>query len=243
MVVTAQHDATHRREFGTMSRERLIAPAIVVHEIGIAEIGTSIRLGEPLSFDKHRDAVRARALGWHDARSIHSIVDRWGNAVAFTYTLNDSFGADVVAENTGFFLNDEMDDFTSKPGVPNLCGLVQGTANALAPGNRPLSSMAPTIVTSDGTLRMVTGSPGGSRIAQAAVDAPRTQMQSLPDQLRYEPSAFSEPTLQQLVQMGYTLRLFSQWGSTQAVVVDPQTGLLAGGSDRRTPAGSADEGY
>ncbi|HVR47335.1 MAG TPA: gamma-glutamyltransferase family protein [Candidatus Binatia bacterium] len=186
----------------------------------------------------------------------YSIVDRWGNAVAVTYTINDSFGAEVVAGDTGFLLNDEMDDFTAKPGVPNLYGLVQGVRNEIAPGKRPLSSMAPTIVTRNGALRMVTGSPGGSRIitivlatilnvlvygmsAQAAVDAPRTHMQWLPDELQHEPGAFSGATAQQLRAMGYALRRFAKWGSAQIIVVDPRTGAPEGGSDRRTPAGSA----
>jgi gamma-glutamyltranspeptidase/glutathione hydrolase len=186
----------------------------------------------------------------------YSIVDRWGNAVAVTYTLNDSFGAGVVAGDTGFLLNDEMDDFTSKPGVANMYGLVQGERNAIAPGKRPLSSMTPSIVTRRGTLRMVTGSPGGPRIitttletlldvlvygmsAQTAVDAPRTHMQWLPDELEYEPGAFNTETARALQQMGYTLNEVPKWGSAQAVVVNFQTGLLEGGSDRRTPAGSA----
>lgn len=186
----------------------------------------------------------------------YSIVDRWGNAVAVTYTINDWFGAGVVAGDTGFLLNDEMDDFTAKPGTANLYGLVQGAKNAIAPGKRPLSSMTPAIVTENGRLRMVTGSPGGSRIitialetllnaltfgmsAQEAVDAPRTHMQWLPDELQYEPRAFSETTAASLRTMGYTLREIPQWGSAQAVVVDPRSGLLEGGSDRRTPAGSA----
>jgi len=186
----------------------------------------------------------------------YSIVDRWGNAVAITYTLNDSFGAGVVAGDTGFLLNDEMDDFTSSPGVANMYGLVQGKRNAIAPGKRPLSSMTPTIVTQDGNLRMVTGSPGGPRIitttletllnvlvygmsAQSAVDAPRTHMQWLPDQLEYEPGAFNIQTARALQEMGYTLHGVAQWGSAQTIVVNPRTGLLEGGSDRRTPAGSA----
>lgn len=186
----------------------------------------------------------------------YSIVDRWGTAVAVTYTLNDSFGAGVVAGDTGFLLNDEMDDFTSKPGAANMYGLVQGGRNAIAPGKRPLSSMTPTIVTQRGTLRMVTGSPGGPRIvtttletlldvlvygmsAQAAVDAPRTHMQWLPDELEHEPGAFNTETARALQRMGYTLNEVPKWGSAQAVVIDSQTGLLEGGSDRRTPAGSA----
>ncbi|HKU81222.1 MAG TPA: gamma-glutamyltransferase, partial [Candidatus Tumulicola sp.] len=159
-----------------------------------------------------------------------SIVDRWGNAVAVTYTLNDWFGAGVVAGDTGFFLNDEMDDFTAKPGVANMYGLVQGGRNAIAPGKRPLSSMAPTIVTHDGKLAMVTGSPGGPRIittvletilnalvyrtgVRAAVDAPRTHMQWLPDRLEYEPGAFSAATARALERMGYALSPVAQWGS------------------------------
>jgi gamma-glutamyltranspeptidase/glutathione hydrolase len=186
----------------------------------------------------------------------YSIVDRWGNAVAVTYTINDWFGAGVVADGTGFLLNDEMDDFTAKPGVANMYGLVQGARNAIAPGKRPLSSMTPAIVTEKGHLRMVTGSPGGSRIptitletlldaltygmnAQSAVDAPRTHMQWLPDELQYEPHAFSDDTAAALRAMGYALHEIPQWGSAQAIIVDPRSGMLEGGSDRRTPAGSA----
>src|SRR6185312_3827416 len=127
----------------------------------------------------------------------YSVIDKAGNAVAVTYTLNGGFGAGVIAGQTGFLLNDEMDDFTIKPGVPNLFGLVQGEANAIAPGKRPLSSMAPTIVLHDGRVWLVLGSPGGSRIIttvletamnmidygmapQEAVDAPRIHHQWLP---------------------------------------------------------------
>ncbi len=189
----------------------------------------------------------------------YSIVDRWGNAVSVTYTLNDWFGADVIAGKTGFFLNDEMDDFTAKPGVANMYGLVQGERNDIASGKRPLSSMAPTIVLQNGALRMVTGSPGGSKIitivletilnalvygmsAQAAVDAPRTHMQWLPDALEYEPGAFTAATATQLQGMGYALKMQAKWGSAQAIVIDPRSGMLEGGSDRRTPSGSA-QGY
>ncbi len=189
----------------------------------------------------------------------YSIVDAQGNAVAVTYTLNGSFGAGVVAGDTGFLLNDEMDDFTAKPGVPNMFGLVQGKANAIAPRKRPLSSMTPTIVTRNGRLRMVTGSPGGPRIitivletllnslvygmgAQAAVEARRTHMQWLPDELVYEPGAFTLPTAAKLRAMGYNLAEQRPWGSAQAILIDPATGMLEGGSDPRTSAGSA-EGY
>ena len=186
----------------------------------------------------------------------YSVVDSEGNAVAVTTTLNNGFGSGVTAGSLGFLLNDEMDDFTSKPGVPNMYGLVQGVRNDIEPGKRPLSSMAPTIVTRDGKVAMVTGSPGGSRIitivletllnalvygmnVQQAVDAPRTHMQWLPDQLQYEPGAFSDATASALRTMGYSLDRIDQWGSAQAIVVDPSTGTLYGGTDRRRLAGSA----
>ncbi len=185
-----------------------------------------------------------------------SIVDKDGNAVAVTYTINDWFGSGVIASDTGFFLNDEMDDFTSKPGVPNMFGLVQGVRNDIEPGKRPLSSMAPTIVLRNGKVVMVTGSPGGSRIititletilnaldfgmnVQQAVDAPRIHMQWLPDEVQYEPNAFNGSTLQKLRASGYTLHNVPWWGSAQAIFIDPNTGFLQGGTDRRHPAGAA----
>ncbi len=152
----------------------------------------------------------------------YSIVDRWGNAVSVTYTLNDWFGARVTAAGTGVLLNNEMDDFTSKPGVPNLYGLVQGEANAIAPGKRPLSSMSPTILSKDGKPVMVLGTPGGSRIitavlltilnavdygmnVQEAVDAPRFHQQWQPDTTNVEPYALSPDTRKLLLGMGHKL--------------------------------------
>ncbi|HET6895307.1 MAG TPA: gamma-glutamyltransferase [Candidatus Baltobacteraceae bacterium] len=192
----------------------------------------------------------------NDDTTHFSIVDKWGNAVAVTYTINDWFGAGVIAEDTGFFLNDEMDDFTSKPGVPNMFGLVQGVRNDIEPGKRPLSSMAPTIVTKNGKLFMVTGSPGGSRIitivlstlqnvidygmnVQQAVNAPRLHMQWLPDRIDVEPGALNEATRRELQSMGYTFKQIPAWGSAQAIVVDQRNGKLYGGTDRRHPAGLA----
>jgi gamma-glutamyltranspeptidase/glutathione hydrolase len=150
----------------------------------------------------------------------YSIVDKWGNAVAVTYTLNDWFGAKVMAPKTGVMLNDEMDDFTAKIGVPNLYGLVQGEANAVAPGKRPLSSMSPTIVTREGKPVMVVGTPGGSRIItavlhtilnvidydmdiQEAVDAPRFHQQWLPETTNLERFAVSPDTQRLLEGMGH----------------------------------------
>ncbi|MBK5302257.1 MULTISPECIES: gamma-glutamyltransferase [Gammaproteobacteria] len=150
----------------------------------------------------------------------YSIVDKWGNAVSVTYTLNDWFGAGVMASKTGVILNDEMDDFTSKIGVPNMYGLVQGEANAIAPGKAPLSSMSPTIVTKDGKVVMVVGTPGGSRIItatlltilnvidygmniQEAVDAPRFHQQWLPEETNLENFATSPDTKKMLESWGH----------------------------------------
>ncbi len=185
-----------------------------------------------------------------------SILDAMGNAVAATYTINSFFGAKVIAGHTGFFLNDEMDDFSVKPGAPNAFGLVQGAADAVAPRKRPLSSMAPTIVTKGGRLFMVTGSPGGSRIItitletlinvidygmtlQAAVDAPRIHQQWLPDLVYAEPGALSPEVLSRLKAMGYDIAEGGHWGAAESILVDPATGQLIGANDFRRPAGAA----
>ncbi len=199
---------------------------------------------------------RAQALSEGTDTTHYSIVDGKGNAVAVTYTLNAWFGCGRMAGDTGFFLNDEMDDFTSKPGVPNMYGLVQGRANAIEPGKRPLSSMAPTMVFRDGRLVLVTGSPGGSRIititlesvlnvidhgmnVRQAVDAPRIHFQGLPDVLYAEPRALSPDTAALLKKMGYKIDVQDPWGACEAIAVDPKTGVLYGANDDRRPAGLA----
>jgi gamma-glutamyltranspeptidase/glutathione hydrolase len=167
----------------------------------------------------------------------YSIIDNDGNAVAVTYTLNGSFGAGVVADGTGILLNNEMDDFTQKPGVPNLYGLVQGEANAIQPKKTPLSSMSPTVVAKDGKPFMVIGSPGGSRIItitleaivnvidhgmniQEAIDAPRIHHQWLPDTVYIEPFGLSPDTEKLLAGMGYHLDLGDQtWGQGAGILV------------------------
>ena len=173
-----------------------------------------------------------------------SVVDTAGNAVSVTYTINALFGAKVIAGDTGFFLNDEMDDFTVKPGVPNLFGLVQGKTNAIAPGKRPLSSMSPTIVTKDGKTFMVLGSPGGSRIItiaveiilnvvdhgmniQEAVNAPRIHHQWLPDQISAEPFALSPDTARILTGMGYKIVEQAPWGAAEAILIGPKEDTTA----------------
>jgi gamma-glutamyltranspeptidase/glutathione hydrolase len=186
----------------------------------------------------------------------YSVVDSEGNAVSVTTTLNDAFGSRVTAGSLGFLLNDEMDDFASKMGVPNMFGLIQGPANAIAPGKRPLSSMTPTIVLQDGKLRYVLGSPGGARIIttvaniflsaaegglniQQAVDAPRFHHQYLPDTLYLEPG-FTEETLAGLRALGYTIDIKDgHWSNGECIAVDPGTGQLEGGQDHRSHYGKA----
>ncbi|WP_426127672.1 gamma-glutamyltransferase [Pararhizobium sp. PWRC1-1] len=173
----------------------------------------------------------------------YSIIDDDGNAVAVTYTLNGSFGAGVVAPGTGILLNNEMDDFTSKPGSPNLYGLVQGEANAIAPKKTPLSSMSPTIISKDGKPFMVIGSPGGARIItvtleaiinvidhgmsiQEAIDAPRIHHQWLPDKVYMEPFALSSDTLKLLTEMGHDVQIDASWP-----IWGQAAGILVGGKN------------
>jgi gamma-glutamyltranspeptidase/glutathione hydrolase len=186
----------------------------------------------------------------------YSVVDAEGNAVAVTTTLNDLFGSRVTAGSLGFLLNDEMDDFTAKEGVPNYYGLMQGPANAIAPGKRPLSSMTPTIVIEDGKLRFALGSPGGARIIttvaniflsasegglniQQAVDAPRFHHQYLPDKLYLEPG-FTPETLDGLRTLGYDIEIKDgHWSNGECIAIDRKTGELLGGQDHRSHYGKA----
>ena len=178
-----------------------------------------------------------------------SVVDKAGNAVAVTYTLNTTFGTGIVAGNTGIIMNNEMDDFSAKPGVPNVYGLVGGEANAVGPKKRPLSSMSPTIVVKNGQTWLVTGSPGGSRIITTvlqmvvntidfgmnvaeATSAPRFHHQWLPDELRVE-KGFSPDTLKLLAQKGQKVVVKPAMGSTQSIMIG-QDGMLYGASDPRT---------
>ncbi|MEJ5062066.1 gamma-glutamyltransferase [Erwinia sp. MYb375] len=178
-----------------------------------------------------------------------SVVDKDGNAVAVTYTLNTTFGSGIVAGDSGILLNNEMDDFSAKPGTPNFFGLVGGEANAVQPYKRPLSSMSPTIIAKDGKTWLVTGSPGGSRIITTvlqmvvnsidfgmnvaeATNAPRFHHQWLPDQLRVE-KGFSPDTLKLLSQKGQNVKVMSAMGSTQSIMLGPD-GMRYGASDPRT---------
>ena len=186
----------------------------------------------------------------------YSVVDSQGNAVAVTYTINSYFGAGVIAGDTGFLLNNEMDDFTAKVGEANQFGLRQGENNKIEPGKRPLSSMSPTIVTNNGKVVLVTGSPGGSTIPTTvlqvitnfidydmditqAVNTPRIHYQGLPNRVITEPYALKPETVRELIFKGYNVVPFSKWGAAESISIDPQTKLRQGANDIRKPAGAA----
>ncbi|MGA2360530.1 MAG: gamma-glutamyltransferase [Terriglobales bacterium] len=179
----------------------------------------------------------------------YSVVDAEGNAVSVTTTLNDSFGSRVTAEGLGFLLNDEMDDFAAKQGVPNAYGLIQGPANSIGPGKRPLSAMTPAIVLKDGKLFLVLGSPGGPTIIttvaniligvvdfsldiEEAVNAPRFHHQWLPDQILVE-DRLSPDTMNLLRSKGHKLNVEHFWGDGECIMIDPKTGERLGASDGR----------
>ncbi|MDI9246888.1 gamma-glutamyltransferase [Marinobacter sp. CHS3-4] len=193
--------------------------------------------------------------GFESPETTHfSIVDRWGNAVSNTYTINFSYGSGITVAGAGFLLNNEMDDFSAKPGVPNAYGLIGGEANKIEPEKRMLSSMSPTIVRRDGRNYLVTGSPGGSRIItttlqvllnvidhgmniQSAVSVPRIHHQWLPDEIRIE-QGISADTISLLETMGHDVVQKSSMGAIQSILIE-DNGKLTGGADPRRSTSSA----
>jgi gamma-glutamyltranspeptidase/glutathione hydrolase len=203
------------------------------------------------------DHIRpGKPVGSESMETTHySVVDADGNAVAVTYTLNGGYGNGITVPGLGFLLNNEMDDFSAKPGTPNMFGLVQGEANAIAPGKRPLSSMTPTIVLRDGKLFMTAGAPGGSRISTAvlqvilnvldfgmnvqdAIDAPRFHHQWQPDKLSLE-RGISPDTVALLKSRGYDVDYAPGVVLAQVAAIVSDGGWLEGGSDGRSAAGKA----
>jgi gamma-glutamyltranspeptidase/glutathione hydrolase len=206
------------------------------------------------SFNELERVAQSRAVAMSEPQNTthYSVVDADGNAVSVTTTLNDAFGSRVTAEGLGFLLNDEMDDFAAKQGAPNTYGLIQGPANAIAPGKRPLSAMTPTIVLKDGKLFLVLGSPGGPRIItivaniligvvdfslniQEAVNAPRFHHQWLPDEIVVE-DGLSPATMNVLGSKGHKVRIDhpqGDWGDGECIMIDPKTGERLGASDKR----------
>jgi len=227
-------------------------------EIPIETLTSDVYLHERIkdfSFEKATpvDSIsHGEIVGYESEETTHySIVDQFGNAVAVTTTLNGGYGSKVYADELGFFLNNEMDDFSSKPGEPNYYGLIGAEANSIAPGKRMLSSMTPTIVEKDGELYMSVGTPGGSTIItsvlqtilnvhefdmtmQEAVNAPRFHNQWLPDEIRMEPNSFDKKTIKELEARDYTIneRRSPIIGIVDGILI-LDNGKLEGGADKR----------
>ena len=206
---------------------------------------------DPLRATSSKEIGAGQPARYESMETTHfTIVDAEGNVVSNTYTLNDGYGSGITARGTGILLNNEMDDFTSKPGVPNDYQLIQGEANAIQPQKRPLSSMTPSIVLKDGKVLFAVGSPGGPTIIntvlqvilniidfemdiQEAIAAPRFHHQWLPDEIYWEPF-FNPDTRQALERMGHTFRERStNLGDAQGIMIDPKTGIRMGASDPR----------
>jgi gamma-glutamyltranspeptidase/glutathione hydrolase len=198
------------------------------------------------------DIKAGNPTAYEPANTTHyTVVDSEGNVVSNTYTLNNSYGSGVTARGTGILLNNEMDDFTSKPGVPNAYGLLQGEANAIAPRKRPLSAMTPTIVLQNGKLFFAVGSPGGPTIIntvfqvlvnvidfkmnlQQAIDYPRIHHQWMPDSVRWEPYGLNKDTRAALLKRGHTFAERPGYmGDAEGIMIEPKTGMRLGASDPR----------
>jgi gamma-glutamyltranspeptidase / glutathione hydrolase len=210
---------------------------------------------DPNFASNSKDVLPGNPVDFESNETTHfSIVDKFGNAVANTYTINFSYGSGIVVEGAGFLLNNEMDDFSAKPGVPNAYGLIGGEANKIEPHKRMLSSMSPTIVMKAGKNFLVAGSPGGSRIitatlqvimnvidhnlnVQAAVNAPRIHHQWLPDEIRIE-EGISPDTIRLLKAMGHTVNEKSSMGAIQSIMV-AEDGTIFGGADPRRSTSAA----
>ena len=211
-----------------------------------AALGTDIRKGITMS----PKISPGEPVIYESPETTHfSVVDRFGNAVSNTYTLNFSFGSGIVVDGAGFLLNNEMDDFSAKPGVPNAYGLIGGAANAIEPEKRMLSSMSPTIVIKENKPLLVTGSPGGSRIIttvlqvimnvidhqmniQEAVNAPRIHHQWFPDEIRVE-KGINKDTFNLLQKMGYQIAEKNSMGAAASILIDSKNRQLHGAADPR----------
>lgn len=228
---------------------------------GLMDKAYAEKLRGSINTDRASTSVEIRAgqpAGYESDETTHfTVVDAEGNAVANTYTLNNSFGSAAVAKGTGIILNDEMDDFAAKPGTPNMYGLIQGERNAVAPRKRPLSAMTPTFVLrKDGSLWFTVGSPGGPTIIntalcvitnvidygmnmQQAIDAPRIHHQWLPDELIFEPYGMSGDTQRTLTALGHKLAKPRYLGDAEGIMIEEKTGVRLGATDPRRSDGAA----
>jgi gamma-glutamyltranspeptidase/glutathione hydrolase len=245
-----------RRAFADRAEYMGDADFVNVPVAGMIDKAYAERLRSSIRMDRASTSAEVRAgrpTGAESEETTHfTVVDKDGNVVSNTYTLNDSFGSKVVMRGTGVLMNNEMDDFAAKPGHPNLYGLIQGERNAVAPRKRPLSAMTPTFVMRpDGTLWFAVGSPGGPTIIntvlqiitnitdfdmniQQAIDAPRIHHQWLPDEIVYEPYGLSADTSRALESRGHTLTARPRYmGDAQGIMIEEKTGVRLGASDPR----------
>ena len=250
-----------RRAFADRAEYMGDSDFVKVPVAGLIDKAYAASLRSGINVDRASTSAEVRAgrpAGYESEETTHfTVVDAQGNAVANTYTLNNSYGSAAVAKGTGIMLNDEMDDFAAKPGTPNLYGLIQGERNAVAPRKRPLSAMTPTIVLrKDGSLWFTVGSPGGPTIIntvlciitnvidyemsiQQAIDFPRIHHQWLPDELVGEPFGLSGDTQRALTTRGHQLAKLRYLGDAEGIMIEEKTGIRLGATDPRRSDGQA----
>jgi gamma-glutamyltranspeptidase / glutathione hydrolase len=251
-----------RRAFADRAEYMGDADFVKVPVAGLIDKSYAAKLRSTISTERASTSAEVRAgrpAGYESEETTHfTVVDAQGNAVANTYTLNNSYGSAAVIKGTGMLLNDEMDDFAAKPGTPNMYGLIQGERNAVAPRKRPLSAMTPTIVLrKDGSFWFTVGSPGGPTIIntvlcvitnvidfemniQQAIDAPRIHHQWLPDEVVGEPYGFSGDTKKSLTARGHTLAEKERYlGDAEGIMIEDKTGMRLGATDPRRSDGQA----
>ena len=250
-----------RRAFADRAEYMGDSDFVKVPVAGLTDKSYAAQLRSSISPERASNSTEVRAgrpTGYESDETTHfTVVDAEGNAVANTYTLNNSYGSAAVAKGTGLILNDEMDDFAAKPGTPNMYGLIQGERNAVAAGKRPLSAMTPTIVLrKDGSLWFTIGSPGGPTIIntvfcvisniidydmniQEAIDAPRIHHQWLPDELVGEPFGLSGDTQRALTAKGHKIAKLRYLGDAEGIMLEEKTGVRLGATDPRRSDGLA----
>jgi gamma-glutamyltranspeptidase/glutathione hydrolase len=250
-----------RRAFADRAEFMGDSDFVKVPVAGLIDKSYAAKLRSSINTDRASTSVEIKAgqpVGYESEETTHfTVVDAEGNAVANTYTLNNSYGSAAVAKGTGIILNDEMDDFAAKPGTPNMYGLIQGERNAVAPRKRPLSAMTPTFVLrKDGSLWFTVGSPGGPTIIntalcvitdvvdyhmdiQQAIDFPRIHHQWLPDELVFEPYGLSGDTQKALLALGHRLAKPRYLGDAEGIMIEEKTGVRLGATDPRRSDGLA----